>query len=84
MFFTSLSSESGRLSPVVVQVIPQAIFVRGDVFGVISGQHCIFDLLDMDFRLITAQVRKLELHIFASAGAELRRRRVGDRLGLDV
>jgi len=62
-----------------------AITGRVDEFGVRPGaSQVIADLLDTDCRLVTAVVRKLELHIFASLGADLRRRRFCDRVGLDV
>jgi hypothetical protein len=49
-----------------------------------DASQAIADLLDTDCRLVTAVVRKLELHIFAGLGAKLRRRRYGDRVGMDV
>src|SRR5262245_29084568 len=61
----------------------RAIIGRVDEFGVILAIRSIGDLLDTDCRMVTAVVRKLELHIFAGLGAELRRRWFGDRIGPD-
>jgi hypothetical protein len=42
-----------------------------------------FDFLGPDNFAVRTSVLKLELHVFAEVGAELRRRRFGDRIGLD-
>src|SRR5215475_15153326 len=51
---------------------------------VILDQLVIFDFLGPDNFAVITSVLKLELHVFAGVGADLRRRRFGDRIGLGV